>query len=87
MKADRSININTNLDERNQLTDDQPNVKHLEVGGGGQDLPHVDDDRRHHQHRRQVHPQSSLKEGRFEEHGSISWKKGKEQKCGEKKFS
>ena len=75
MKIDRNTNIKTNLNERNQLTDDQPYVKHLEVGGGGQDLPHVDDDRRHHQHRRQVHPQSSLKEARFEEHGSISWKK------------
>ena len=67
------------------MTDDQPYVKHLEVGGGGQDLPHVDDDRRHHQHRRQVHPQSSLKEGRFEEHGSISWKKLK-QESGEEKI-
>ena len=75
MKTDRNTNIKTNLNERNQLTDDQPYVEHLEVGGGGQDLPHVDDDRRHHQHRRQVHPQSSLKEARFEEHGSISWKK------------
>ena len=39
--------INTNLNKRNQLTDDQPNVKHLEVGGGWEDLPHLDDDRCH----------------------------------------
>ena len=44
------INISTiykNLNKRNQLTDDQPNVKHLEVGGGWEDLPHLDDDRCH----------------------------------------
>ena len=27
----------------------------LQVGGGGDDLPHVDDDRRHDQHRGQIH--------------------------------
>ena len=67
--------MDTHLNEGNQLADDQPDVKHLEVGGVGEDLPHVDDDRRQHQHRRQVHPQGRFKERRFEEHGNISWKK------------
>ena len=66
------INISTiykNLNKRNQLTDDQPHIKHLQVGGGGEDLPHVDDDCRHHKHRCQVHTQGCFEEGRFEEHG------------------
>ena len=67
--------MDTHLNEGNQLADDQPDVKHLEVGGVGEDLPHVDDDRCQHQHRRQVHPQGRFKERRFEEHGKISWKK------------
>ena len=62
------------LGEEHKLVEDEANINHLDVGSCRQHLHLLDKDGRHQQHRRQVHPQSSLKEGRFEEHGSISWK-------------
>ena len=39
-----------NLNEGHKLADQEPDVEQLEVGGGWEDLPHVDDDRGQHQH-------------------------------------
>ena len=66
---------NAHLNEGHELADQEPDVEQLEVGGGGQDLPHVDDDRGQHQHGGQVHTQGSFKEGWFEEHKSSIGKK------------
>ena len=49
------------------MADQEPDVEQLEVGGGGEDLPHVDDDSGQNQHGGQVHTQGSFKEGWFEE--------------------
>ena len=57
-----------NLNEGHKLADQEPDVEQLEVGGGWEDLPHVDDDSGQHQHSGQVHTQGSFKEGWFEEH-------------------
>ena len=65
------VQKNAHLNEGNKLTDQEPDVEQLEVGGGWQDLPHVDDDRGQHQHGGQVHTQGSFKEGWFEEHEGI----------------
>ena len=43
-----------NLGKGNHLTKDEPNVNHLDVGGGGQALHLADEDGRHHQHGCQV---------------------------------
>ena len=64
-----------NLNEGHKLADQEPDVEQLEVGGGWQDLPHVDDDSGQHQHGGQVHTQGSFKEGWFEEQKSIVRKK------------
>ena len=66
---------NAHLNKWHELTDQEPDVEQLEVGGGGEDLPHVDDDRGQHQHGGQVHTQGSFKEGWFEEQKSIVRKK------------
>ena len=66
---------NAHLNEGHKLADQEPDVEQLEVGGGGEDLPHVDDDGGQHQHCGQVHTQGSFKEGRFEEHEGIVGKK------------
>ena len=65
----------TNLNEGHKLADQEPDVEQLEVGGGWEDLPHVDDDCGQHQHGGQVHTQGSFKEGWFEEHKSSIGKK------------
>ena len=57
------------LGEGNQLAENKPDVNHFEVGGEGQLLHHAREDRRHHQHVRQVHRQGSLKEEGLEEGG------------------
>ena len=57
------------LSEGNQLAEDQPEVDHLQVGGGGQSLHHTDEDGRHDQHVGQVHRQSGLEVDRLEEGG------------------
>ena len=57
------------LSEGNHLAEDKPQVDHLDVGGGGQALHLADEDRRHHQHGRQVHTQGGLKEEGLEEGG------------------
>ena len=58
-----------NLGKRNQLTEDEPDVNHLDVGGGGEALHLADEDGRHHQHGGKVHTQSRLKEEGLEEGG------------------
>ena len=65
------VQKNAHLNEGNKLTDQEPDVEQLEVGGGWEDLPHVDDDCGQHQHGGQVHTQGSFKEGWFEEHEGI----------------
>ena len=40
--------------ERDEQTEDQPGVDHLGVRGGGEGLYLAREDRRHHQHDRQV---------------------------------
>ena len=57
------------LGEGNQLTEYQPEVDHLWIGGEGQLLHHADEDGRHHQHVGQVHCEGGLKEERLEEGG------------------
>ena len=66
---------NAHLNKWHELADQEPDVEQLEVGGGGEDLPHVDDDGGQHQHGGQVHTQGSFKEGWFEEPKSIVRKK------------
>ena len=66
---------NAHLNKWHELTDQEPDVEQLEVGGGWEDLPHVDDDRGQHQHGGQVHTQGSFKEGWFEELEGIVGKK------------
>ena len=57
------------LSEGDQLTEDKPDVDHLQVGGEGQFLHHAGEDGRHHQHVCQVHGQGGLEEERLEESG------------------
>ena len=57
------------LRKGNQLTEDQPVVNHLRIGGQGKFLHDADEDGRHHQHVRQVDRQGGLKEKWFEEGG------------------
>ena len=38
------------LSKGNQLAEDEPDVNHLDVRGGGQALHLADEDRGHHQH-------------------------------------
>ena len=64
-----------NLNEGHKVAGQEPDVEQLEVGGGGQDLPHVDDDSGQNQHGGQVHTQGSFKEGWFVEQKSIVRKK------------
>ena len=70
-----------NLNERNHLAEDQPDVNHLDVRGGGQALHLADEDGGHHQHCGQVHTQGCLKEEGLEEgggKGDCSQKEGRE---------
>ena len=57
------------LRKGNQLTEDQPVVNHLRIGGQGKFLHDADEDGRHHQHVGQVHRQGGFKEERLEEGG------------------
>ena len=57
------------LSKGNHLAENEPDVDHLDVGGGGQALHLADEDRRHHQHCCQVHAEGCLKEERLEESG------------------
>ena len=59
----------SDLGEGNHLAKDEPDVNHLDVGGGGQALHLADEDGGHHQHGGQVHTQSCLEEEGFEEGG------------------
>ena len=57
------------LRKGNQLTEDQPVVNHLRIGGQGKFLHDADEDGRHHQHVGQVHCEGGLKEEWLEEGG------------------
>ena len=70
-----------NLNERNHLAEDEPDVNHLDVRSGGQALHLADEDGGHQQHSSQIDTQSRLKEERLEEgggKGDCSQKKGRE---------
>merc|ERR1712004_892979 len=69
------------LGKGNQLAENEPDVDHLDVRGGGQALHLADEDGGHHQHGGQVHTQGCFKEIRLEEGGG----KGDrcQKKCGE----
>ena len=53
------------LGEGNHLAKDEPDVNHLDVGGGGQALHLADEDGGHHQHRCQVHTQVGVADTAF----------------------
>ena len=57
------------LRKGNQLTEDQPVVNHLRIGGQGKFLHDTDEDGRHDQHVGQVHREGGLEEERLEEGG------------------
>ena len=57
------------LSEWNELTEDEPYVNHLGIGGQREFLHHADKDCRHHQHVGQVHGEGGLEEERLEEGG------------------
>ena len=59
------------LNEGNELSKDQPDVHHPDIGGGGQLPHHTDEQGGHHQHHSQVDCQGSLKEEGFEECGAV----------------
>ena len=59
------------FDEGHQLAEDQPDVDHLDVRGGGQALHLADEDGGHHQHGGQVHGERGLEEDRLEEGGGV----------------
>ena len=48
------------LGKGNQLSKDEPDVYHLDIGGGGQRLRHADEEGGQHQQRGQVHRHLSL---------------------------
>ena len=66
-----------NLCKGDHLAEDEPDVDHLDVRGGGQDLHLADEDGRHHQHGGEVHTQGSLEEERFEECGGKGYHREK----------
>ena len=57
--------------KRNKLSKDEPDVNHLDIGGGGQRLGHADEEGSQHQQRGQVHCDLSLEEERLEEVGGV----------------
>ena len=70
-----------NLSEMNSLSEDKPDVNHLDIRGGGQALHLADEDGGHYQHGGQVHTPSCFKEERLEEgggNGDCSQKTGRE---------
>ena len=57
--------------EGNQLSEYEPDVNHLDIGGGGQRLGHADEEGGQHQQRGQVHRHLRLEKKWFEEVGGI----------------
>ena len=55
------------LSKGNQLSEDKPDVDHLDIGGGGQRLGHADEEGGQDQQRGQVHRHQGLKEEWLEE--------------------
>ena len=62
---------NNDLSKGNHLAEDEPDVNHLDVGGGGQALHLADEYGGHHEHRGQVNTQGCLKEERLKEGGGV----------------
>ena len=56
----------------NQLREDEPDINHLDIGGGRQRLRHADEECGQHQQRGQVHCNLRLKEEGLEEVGSVN---------------
>ena len=69
--TDAQRQCNLDLCKRNQLSKDQPDVDHLDIGGGGQRLGHADEEGGQHQQRRPVDRHHRLKEERLEEVGGV----------------
>ena len=69
--TDAQRQCNLDLCKRNQLSKDQPDVDHLDIGGGGQRLGHADEEGGQHQQRGQVHRHHRLEEERLEEVGGV----------------
>ena len=59
------------LSKGNQLSEYEPDVDHLDIGGGGQRLGHADEEGGQHQQRGQVHRHHRLEEERLEEVGGV----------------
>ena len=55
----------------NQLSEYEPDINHLDIGGGGQRLGHADEEGGQHQQRRQVHCHHRLEEEGLEEVGGV----------------
>ena len=54
------------------MAEDQPNVNHFHVGGGGQPLHHTDEDGRHDQHVGQIHGEGGFEvDWLLEESGGV----------------
>ena len=70
-----------NLNKRNQLSEDEPDVDHLDIGGGGQRLGHADEEGGQHQQRGQVHRHHRLEEEGLEEVGGVHY--DEDEDCGE----
>ena len=63
--------VSVNLNKWNQLSEYEPDVDHLDIGGGGQRLGHADEEGGQHQQRGQVHRHHCFEEEWVEEVGSI----------------
>ena len=65
----------------NQLREDEPDINHLDIGGGRQRLGHADEEGGQHQLRGQVHRHHRLEEEGLEEVGGVH--DGEDEDCGE----
>ena len=50
-----------NYDERKKEIEEEPDINHLHVGGGGEVVAHADEHGRQHQHAGEIHSNYSLK--------------------------
>ena len=67
-----------NLCKGNKLSKNEPNVNHLDIGGGGQRLGHADEEGGQHQQRGQVHCYLRLEEEGLEKVCSVDNAKDKD---------
>ena len=59
----------------------EPDINHLDIGGGGQRLGHADEEGGQHQQRGQVHRHHRLEEERLEEVGGVD--NAEDEDCGQ----